>query len=439
MRTRPLLSAGACLGVLAVAVTATGADAATVTQGQAQAVLVKVVPYVGVPGVNASIGLSTAQVSGDSAQSSAATADFGLIGQLAGAGVPNFDALPPIDLPQPATADSQKQPIADSDPISVPGAPTAGSGPSFTAAHQHAEATKGRSDGVATGPGLDIPGLITVTGGRSEARTDATHSISDVTIGSISLAGGLVVLADLHWTASQVAKAPGVATFSLGSLTIAGQALPVAAPDQLAAGLEAARTALAPLGLALSIPTHTADASGAVVAPLVLQVRNPETIATQTQQITAQTTPVLAPVIAQLLASMPNAAASSLVINALLGGIGGQSGGRLELGGVAARSAPLLLTADGVLAPLPQIPPATAGTAATPPLAGLIAANDPALAPPAVVGAAPVSVAQRPAAYRLPGGGSPQHGALVALGLVVAALAAQAGADRLRALLRGGR
>jgi hypothetical protein len=365
MRTRPLLSAGAALGVLAVTVTAPAADAATVTRGQAQAVLVKVVPYVGVPGVNASIGLSTAQVSGDSAQSSAATADFGLIGQLAGAGVPNFDALPPIALPEAATADSESRQVADSDPIPVPGVPTTAGGPSFTAAHQHAAASKGQSDGVATGPGLDIPGLITVTGGRSEARTDAGRSVSDVTIGSISLGGGLVVLNDLHWTAAQVATAPGVAGFSLGGLTVAGQALPVAAPDQLAAGLEAARSALAPLGLALSIPTHSGDASGAVVAPLVLQVRNPETIATQTQQVTAQTTPVLAPVITQLLASMPNAQASQLVINALLGGIGGQSGGRLELGGVAARSAPLLLAADGAVAALPQIPPATAGTAAS--------------------------------------------------------------------------
>jgi hypothetical protein len=136
---------------------------------------------------------------------------------------------------------------------------------------------------------------------------------------------------------------------------------------------------------------------------------------------------------------MPNAQASQLVINALLGGIGGQSGGRLELGGVAARSAPLLLTDDGALAPLPQIPPATAGTAATPPLAALITPDQPAIATPAEVAAAPTTVAQRPAAYRLPGGGSPKQGALVALLLVVAALILQAGADRVRALFRGGR
>ncbi|HEY2832169.1 MAG TPA: hypothetical protein VGJ14_07065 [Sporichthyaceae bacterium] len=436
MRARHLLSAGTCLGVLAVAAGQSTADAGTVTQGQAQSVLAKVVPYVGVPGVNASIGLSTAQVSGDSAQSSAATADFGLIGQLAGSGVPNFDALPPITLPEPATADNRTAPSADSDPIPVPGQSSAAGAPSFTAAHQHAAASTGQADGVATGPGMDIPGVLTVSGGRSEARTDATRSVSDVTIGSISLGGGVVVLQDLHWTASQVAKAPGVAGFSIGGITVAGQALPVSAPTQLAASLEAARAALAPLGLALSIPTQTGDANGAVVAPLVLQVRNPGAVATQTQQATAKTTPLLAPVIAQLLAAMPNAQASSLVINALLGGIGGQSGGRLEIGGVAARSARLLLTDDATVAALPQIPAAPAASAASPPLAGFISAGPAAVVP---FGVEAGGVASRPAAYRVPGGGSAAHGALVALGLAALALLAQAGADRLRALLRGGR
>jgi hypothetical protein len=437
MRACHLLSAGTCLGVLAVAAGQPTADAATVTQGQAQAVLAKVVPYVGVPGVNASIGLSTAQVSGDSAQSSAATADFGLIGQLAGSGVPNFDALPPISLPAPATADSRTAPSADSDPIPLPGVPSATVGPTFTAAHQHAAASTGQADGVATGPGLDIPGVLTVSAGRSEARTDATSSLSDVTIGSISLGGGLVVLQDLHWTASQSARAPGVAGFSIGGITVAGQALPVGAPTQLAAGLEAARSALAPLGLALSVPTQTADAGGAVVAPLVLQVRNPETVATQTQQATTKTTPVLAPVIAQLLAAMPNAQASSLVINALLGGIGGQSGGRLEIGGVAARSARLLLTDDATVAALPQIPAAPVLGAASPPLAGLISAGPDGVVPAGVGAGAPVT--SRPAAYRVPGGGSAKRGALVALGLAALALLAQAGVDRVRVLLRGGR
>jgi hypothetical protein len=437
VRARPWLSAAVCLGVLGALAGSADANATGLTQGQAQAVLLKVVPYVGVPGVNASVGLATAQVSGQTAQSAAASADFGLVGQLAGSGVPNFDALPPLGLPAPATADSQSRPVADSDPIPLPGRPTGTGAPSFSTAHQHAAAGPGRSESLATGPGLDLPDVITVTGGRSAARTDATGSVSDVTIASISLGGGLVALQDLHWTAAQTAKAPGVATFSVGGLTVAGQALPVATPDQLATGLAAARAVLAPLGLALSIPTHTADASGAVVAPLVLQVRNPETVATQTQQATAATTPVLAPVIAALLASMPNAQASSLVINALLGGIGGQSGGRLELGGVAARSAPLLLTGDGAPAALPQIPPATGGAATTPPLAGLIKPAGP-VAPAVEAAPAPLSVAQRPAAYRLPGGGDPQHAALVALGLAVAALAAQAGVDRLRSFVRGG-
>jgi hypothetical protein len=440
--------------VLAVASAQVPGNAATLTQGQAQAVLAKVVPYVGVPGVNASIGLSTAQVSGSSAQASAATADFGLLSQLAGGVIPSYPGVPPITLPEPANADSEKQQVADSDPIPVPGqTPSSSTAPSFTAAHQHATATKGLADSIATGPGLHLPGVITIDGGRSEARSDPTRSWSDVTIGSVGLGDGAVLLQDLHWTATQVAAKPGVAGFSLGGLVVNGQLLPVASPQQLAAGLDAARSALAPFGLALSVPAQTGDANGATVAPLVLQVRNPETVATQTQQATAHTTPVLAPVMTQLLASMPNAQASQLVVNALLGGVGGQSGGRLELGGVFARSVQSLVTDDTDLT-APVLPAAAGPIGSAAPGAAAVAPSGgpltdvPAAAPVAddvvdrAAGAPPPDTtrAGRPAAaYQLLAGGSAKHGAMVAMALAVLALAGQAVADRVRAALRAGR
>src|SRR5882757_4941618 len=169
MRATRTMSLAVAFGVVAVAAAQVPGQAATQTQGQAQAVLAKIVPYVGLAGVTASIGLATAQVAGPSAQASAATADFGLLGTLAGSstgGVPEIPGLPPLALPDPATADSNGTLSADSDPIPVLGqdatkAPDA-TAPSFSAAHQHASANPDPvlAQGVATGPGLNVPGLI---------------------------------------------------------------------------------------------------------------------------------------------------------------------------------------------------------------------------------------------------------------------------------------
>lgn len=452
MRAARTISLAVALGVVAVAAAQMTGDAATQTQGQAQAVLAKIVPYVGLAGVTVSIGLTTAQVAGPSAQASAAAADFGLLGTLAGsstASIPEIPGLPPLALPDPATADSNGTMSADSDPIPVPGqdgikAPDAAA-PSFSAAHQHASATPSpvRAQGLATGPDLNVPGLIAVMGGRSQAVSDATRSVSDVSIGSVSLGAGAVVLSDLHWTATQTAQALGSAEFAIGGLSVAGQALPVTGADALATALTKANTALAPLGLALSVPTWTNDRNGAVVAPLVVQVRNPEAIATETQQATAAATPALGPVLAGLLKAIPGSAASALVVNALLGGVGGQSGGRLELGGVSARSGALDVLDPGaptfpavpvglpsvpvgVTADVPRLPRASSGYG----MPAVAAVNTAA----AVPGGQPQAVGMdRRAAVFARGGGSPGQGAAVALGLGCLAILALVVGDRIRA------
>ena len=448
MRATRTMSLAAAIGMVAVAAAQVPGQAATQTQGQAQAVLAKIVPYVGLAGVTASIGLTTAQVAGPSAQASAATADFGLLGTLAGSStgdVPAIPGLPPLDLPDPANADSNGTTSADSDPIPVPGqdatkAPAAGA-PSFSAAHQHASATPNPvlAEGVATGPGFTVPGLIAIVGGRSQAVSDATKSVSDVTIGSLSLGDGAVVLSDLRWTATQTATSVGTAEFSIGGLSVAGQALPVSGPDSLAAALTAANAVLTPLGLALSVPTRTNDKNGATVAPLVIQVRNPEAVADQTQKGTAAATPVLAPVLAALLKAIPGSEASALVVNALLGGVGGQSGGRLELGGVSARSGPLDLFDPGATdfpvpavglpavpgAPVPRLPINTSGYGI--PAAG--AATGTAI-PGVELQAGGVDANAATFSRNV---GSPRHGAAVATVLALLAILALAAGDRIRA------
>src|SRR5918912_4300879 len=96
------------LVVLSVAVGAATTFAAlpgqaeTLRSGLARGQLARVVPYVGIPGLGAGVGVAQAEVDGDSARSSAGMADFGAMAMLlgaAGSAVP----VPAPDLPSPVT------------------------------------------------------------------------------------------------------------------------------------------------------------------------------------------------------------------------------------------------------------------------------------------------------------------------------------------------
>jgi hypothetical protein len=319
----------------------------TDTQGQAQAVLARVVPYVGLPGVTTSIGLVTAQVANGTAQSSAAMTDFGLLGTLAG-GAASGQApagVPAPDLPSPIGADSEGTTNVERDPFAAPGAPaapaTGASDPQAFAGHESASATKNplSATGTVLGPSLKLPGVFSLAGARSTATSTKAGSLSEVTLGSLDLGDGQVVLSGLRWVAGQVGQKTATSGFSLGGLTVAGQSLPVDSPADLASSLAQANEQLAPLGLVLDAPTQVADASGGSVAPLVIQIRNPEALVDPTNQASAALAPVVTQLMTAVIAANPDAQAAQIVANALVGGAGGRSGGRLELGGVSARNA----------------------------------------------------------------------------------------------------
>ena len=101
--------------------------------------------------------------------------------------------------------------------------------------------------------------------------------------------------------------------------------------------LKAVNDAVAPLGLRLEVPVSAGDAAGATVSSLVVQVRNPETVANLLASATQPAVPVLNSMLDTLLAAYPDAASSRLVVNALLAAGTTQGGGRLELGGASAR------------------------------------------------------------------------------------------------------
>lgn len=429
----------------------------TEPQGQSQAVLARLVPYVGLPGVTTSVGLVTAQIAAGTAQASAAAADFGLLGTLATAGAdgktPQVPGVPAPELPAPISADSEGTTNVERDPFAkatgaAPAAATDPTAPQGFAAHESATATRTplAATGIVEGPALKVPGLLEISAGRSSAASAAAGSLSEVTLDRIDLGAGAVVLSGLRWTATQATAATATSGFSLRGLRVNGQDLPVASPAELAAGLTQANAALVPLGLLLDAPTQVAGANGATVAPLVIQLRNPDSLVEPSRQVSGALAPVISDLVAQLVAANPDAAAAQIVANAVVGSAGGRSGGRLELGGASARSGLALVedllepvagpvaTAGGPVssAPAGTTPDAVAGVDSTADstadvAAGTVPTVDLSTAP-APTGSPPLT--QNAAAFR------PQSDnntlAIVALAIGLAAVLALALGDRLR-------
>jgi hypothetical protein len=464
--------------------------------GQAQATFARLVPFLGVPGVNTSLGTTTAQVGSGTAQASAAAADFGLVGTIVNANAGDGSSKQPtLQLPEPVDADSEGTQHVDKDPFAAPGAPAAPTGPgaatpagtapaastgpalaapagptpaapagpapaalgtttpvgpapaasgapapNLGGAHETADATRAplAATGTATGPDLSVPGVVEVVGGLSRSAVEAASATAHVTIGQISLGGGQVLLSNLSWNAGQHLGAAGVPAFTLGGMTVAGKPLPVAAPDQLAAAIAAANQALDPLGLALLAPSADAG-DGAAVGPLVVQFRNPQSLVGPTAQVGAALTPPMAQLTKAIIAAYPDSSAAQIVVNAALGAAGGRSGGRLELGGVSARSvlAPLDATAIGptTAPPLPPsipIPPAAAPPAA-PVATTPTVPNSPAAAAPPTVNVALNNEAPHPVSYAVAHHSRRTLTAtLLGVGLLIVLL--MAAGDRIRAM-----
>ena len=451
-------------------------QAETLRSGLARAQLAKIVPYVGIPSVGAAAGVAQAEISGPTAHASAGLADFGAMSMILGA-VASKAPVPLPDLPAPITADDRDHPDVQRDPIAAAATPPAApptttppsttttqppaapastplpglstrvvpaataSGPTTTTtamaappvpaapapAWEEAHASKApASRARVRGPELGVPGVITVTGTESQAAADGGVSSSTVTIGRLVLGGSSgvpeVVLSNLVWTAQQAMGKPGTAAFSIGGVSVAGQALPVPAGVAPADVVKSVNDALAPVGLRLEVPVSTADAAGAAVSSLVVQVRNPETVASLVGQATQPAVPVLNQLLDALLAAAPDASGSRLVVNALLATGTTRGGGRLELGGASARIGNVEV-AD--LTP-PVTPPVDLGNGAStfpPPFsAGAAPAPSPAPAPdsanglgfsspsgfesslPVAAPIAPPGAARTPVEHAAPGG-----------------------------------
>ncbi|HKY75687.1 MAG TPA: hypothetical protein VJS45_06090 [Acidimicrobiia bacterium] len=499
-------------------------QAETLRAGLARGQLARVVPYVGIPSVGAGVGVAQAEISGGTARATAGVADFGMMSMILGA-VTGKSPVPLPELPGPITADDRDNPDVERNPLAPPSSPPAppappaqpappssapdpggtaglsglvsGSGPVAAPASQSTVTTSTTTPAAllpaipaapapaaptpaweeahaskqpeawarVRGPELGAPGVLTFTGGESRAAADGGVSSSIVTLGRLVL-GGLggapeVVLSDLVWKARQEMGQPGTASFAIGSVTVAGQALPIPADTAPADVMKTVNEALTPLGLRLEVPVSAADAAGASVSSLVIQVRNPEPVANLVGQATAPAVPVLNQILDALLAAAPDAAASRLVVNALLATGTTRGGGRLELGGASARIgnvevADLAPPPPPAIEAPPEFVPPFAADAAVPAAAPSTdfgssygdfssgyEASLPVSAPSTPSGAArtPVepavpdgsTVAARPVATTAPGGAP----APLVLGAALLAIAILALGDKLR-LRRGG-
>jgi hypothetical protein len=129
------------------------------------------------------------------------------------------------------------------------------------------------------GTSLELPGVLRLLGGTAAATAKLVpgslrSSSAQSYLAGLSLAGGLVELAGLRWTADHRSGAESHASagFAVASVTVAGRNLPTGDPGQLQAALAAANTALAPSGLALGLPEVTRGSGGIAVGALRLSV-----------------------------------------------------------------------------------------------------------------------------------------------------------------------
>jgi hypothetical protein len=271
--------AGLIVGIALLTVTALtgvtvqpgGAQAAAFSPGTGQAIAIayKVNPVFGNLsfGITAGESVAVHQNTGSNAQSKAI--NLGVIGvTLAGEGCDGAaPTLPSESQPQPVIVGADDPGAADGISANLAGAVT-----------MLAKATHDPfSEAITTVAPLGDPTVALISGGRSQATSGVVEAgvrearaISE--IGEIRLLGGAVVIKGLRWEAIQRtgAKTENTGTFSLGSLTVGGQTVPLPADplDQL----RLLQDVLGSVGLTVKAPV-TRVAEGIVfVDPLTVGI-----------------------------------------------------------------------------------------------------------------------------------------------------------------------
>ncbi len=327
----------------------------------------KVDPRSGRLSLGIGYGVSLAGHQNNVAQAESRSVDLGIIGTtLAAEGCDGGDpTLSKDKQPQPLTATSrdddagaQKQEsewgvdkvaYADDSPFARSEATTAAAGDpaAFQIGNTHSETESGIIDGARI----------------AKAVTQ---------VGSITFAGGQVVLRGLEWKAVyQTAPTEDVqASFSIKGIEVGGQSVPFPSDDP-AAGLDQANEVLNPLGFQI-VPPSTRVASGiAFVDPMRIGIIPSDTRDGVLGPVFTGVQPVRKSVFDFLLEQSCSFGSAILVGDVVLGSITGAGSLNLEIGGVTATSHEL--KTSSFLHGLPggaSLPPLSPASPASPSVAG---------------------------------------------------------------------
>jgi hypothetical protein len=272
--------AGVCLSQLGGP--ATGADTSFIPgTAQAGAQAISLAPTTGGLNYAITLAISLADYQQEEAQSLSQTIDLGAIGtSLEAEGCNNSPpTIPQKDVPPPIQAESTTGNQSLTDAI-TPDSTTTGIGVGTEAA---SVTTVPEGTATTTAAAIDLPGGLLSVGGLTSTSTVAivngnTRTASATSdVGQISLDKGLVVLGGLHWAASQSsgASTASTATFSLGSIKVAGATVPLPAVQSPQSVLNIINTALTPIGFNIEWPaTSTLDDGTIQISPLIIGIDN---------------------------------------------------------------------------------------------------------------------------------------------------------------------
>ncbi len=277
---------GSLVGLTLVSTTLPGSDpraasASTFTygEGNAQAQGLDLAVEDSGADINVFAGQTTASYQDDQANAASSNVDIPLSTLL---GSLQVCSKPPPNLPLPTPLDVNTGTNGNTAPLSATDSTAQG-----VDGTRSVQATPGsQSDAQDSVTGLDLPDLIQVSGAQSHAHISANAqsmtrtatATSDVS--TVSLLNGAVQLRGLHWQLAQSATGPNntsdvrssSASFSLSGIGVGPVSIPVSTPAGLPQAVALANSLLAPLGVALRLPTQTSTTNGEALSPLTIAV-----------------------------------------------------------------------------------------------------------------------------------------------------------------------
>ena len=275
--------AAAAVAVAVIAPSASSAqadDSFVAGSGSAAASAVQEGPKAGGLALTILFGESLSGYIGTAAQAASQTVDMGLLGTLLSSKQCDErpGPLPPQDVPVPTRADS-RDPGADKGKSRIYTGTQDNNPLHVQAGREEAWAYKDpRGKSTMTLAVASLPGVVDVRGGLAQTETGivggATRTArASVDLADIDLFGDAIKLSHLKWSALQQTGKDAVTrgSFTIGSVEIGGQALPISDPS---AALAAVNQITSQVGVTLE-PPATSQQNGVVqVSPLVLHLQS---------------------------------------------------------------------------------------------------------------------------------------------------------------------